>query len=227
MFLRKPPPWLCGRSRPSGQWVTKNLWTTPGYPSPSARSALLGSNLTYPDRHGAQRQLQQQSIPVVLRDPLPDDSGPGYSQATPGLDWGQAPYECLQRGHPQTAQSEPSSPGDDPSHSPAPGGGPPPERPRSEVRDPRGNTSLPPQQPPPPPRPATGPIRPTWTAPLPSPPPHLLDPAGSQGLQQTIAKVENLKWQSSFSGSVGALLLRELGHASSQPHSAHPGRKTC
>ena len=33
-------------------------------------------------------------------------------------------------------------------------------------------------------------------------------------------------WQSSFSGSAGVLLQRELGHASLQPRRAHPGRKT-
>ena len=59
-------------------------------------------------------------------------------------------------------------------------------------------------------------------APLPSPP-----PPGSRCLQVTPANNCHMTtWQSSFSGSAGVLLRRELGHASSQPHRAHPGRKT-
>ena len=58
-------------------------------------------------------------------------------------------------------------------------------------------------------------------APLPSPP-----PPGPRRFAVAVANHYHMAaWQSFFSESAGVLLRRELGHASSQPHRAHPGRK--
>ena len=60
-----------------------------------------------------------------------------------------------------------------------------------------------------------------WTGPLPSPP-----PPGPRRFAVAVANHYHMAaWQSFFSESAGVLLRRELGHASSQPHRAHPGRK--
>jgi hypothetical protein len=218
-------PQACGQSRPSVQWVTSSSGQPPGESTTTpARSALLGSESS-PTNPGASCSSCASRSPA--RSSAGRRWGPAAARLQPAATPGWSRPGTRRVPPKRTPHGECPTPVA-PSQSPR--GGPPPERSpsRSGIR-----VGTPPWSPPPlpPPRPGTrhrrgggggggrGGYRP---APLPTP-----SPPGPCRFTATAAnRCHMATWQPSFSGSARVLHRQELGHASSQPCRAHPGRKT-